>query len=152
MRPVYKAFVWYLWNMIFGIAPFLIFGYLWISIDDKALCETVKLEMFHLVRDLIFIFYCVAMAGSVSLDFLFCKYKYPFHIYFLMGVIPCSVFGLVALNYSILILNKLEGTSILKLILSQAVVFAIISIFCIFVKTNLLTKELQLEKNTAKPK
>ena len=150
MKPIYKALVWYLWNMIFGIAPFLIFGYLWISIDDKILGETVKFEIFHLTRDLIFIFYCVAMAGSVSLDFLFCKYKYPFHIYFLMGVIPCSIFGLVALNYSILILNKLESTNISKLIITQGIVFAIISIFCIFAKSHLLTKEQQFEKNRVK--
>lgn len=136
--------------MIFGIAPFLIFGYLWISIDDKILSETVKHEIFHLIKDLIFIFYCLTMAGSMSLDFLFCKYKYPFHIYFLMGVIPCSVFGVVAVNYSVLILNKLESANILKLAIIHGIVFVIVSIFCIFVKTHLMTKELQLEKDTAK--
>jgi hypothetical protein len=145
MKPRNKALVWYFWNMIFGIAPFLIFGYLWVSINDKVLSETVKLEIVHLIRDLIFIFYCLAMAGSVSLDFLFCKYKYPFHIYFMMGVIPCAVFGVVALNYSVLILNKLELANITKLFVIQAIAFVIVSIFCIFVKTNLLTKEQELE-------
>jgi hypothetical protein len=151
MKPRNKALVWYFWNMIFGIAPFLIFGYLWVSINDKVLSETVKLEIVHLIRDLIFIFYCLAMAGSVSLDFLFCKYKYPFYIYFLMGVIPCAVFGVVALNYSVLILNKLELANITKLFIIQAIVFVIVSIFCIFVKTNLLTKELELEGSDKNP-
>ena len=151
MKPIYKALIWYFWNMIFGIAPFLIFGYLWISINDAVLSETVKLEIVHLIRDLIFIFYCLAMAGSVSLDFLFCKYRYPFNIYFLMGVIPMAVFGVVALNYSVLILNKLDLANIRKLTIIQGIVFVIITIFCIFVKTNLLTRELELDQKIREP-
>jgi hypothetical protein len=50
MKPIYKALFWYFWNMIFGIAPFLIFGYLWISIDDKMLGDTAKLEITNIQR------------------------------------------------------------------------------------------------------
>jgi hypothetical protein len=141
MKPLYKALFWYFWNMIFGVAPFLIFGYLWLSIDDKILSATIKLEIFHLIRDLIFVFYCLAMTGNISLDILFSKYRYPYHIYFIMGVIPCSVFGMVAIDYSILILNKLENTNIQRMAVIQAIVFLFISIFCIFVKLNLFSKE-----------
>ncbi len=141
MKPIYKALFWYFWNMIFGIAPFLIFGYLWVSINDKVLGETIKLEIIHLIRDLIFVFYCLAMTGNISIDILYSKYRYPYHIYFIMGVIPCSVFGVVAIDYSVLILNKLENTNIQNLTFIQAIVFLFISIFCIFVKINLLSKE-----------
>jgi len=127
--------------MVFGVAPFLIFGYLWISIDDNILSETIKREIFHLIRDLIFVFYCLAMTGNISLDILFSKYRYPYHIYFIMGVIPCSVFGVVVVNYSVLILNKLETANIQKLALIQTIIFLFISIFCIFVKMNLFAKE-----------
>ena len=141
MKPIYKAFFWYFWNMIFGIAPFLIFGYLWISIDDKLLSETVKQEMFHLIRDWIFIFYCLAMIASISIDLLYCKHSYPNYIYFIMGVISSGVFGMVAVNYVVLILNKLESTYVHKLILIQSCVFTVVTIFCIFVKESLLSKE-----------
>jgi hypothetical protein len=141
MKPIYKALFWYFWNMIFGIAPFLIFGYLWVSINDKVLGETIKLEIIHLIRDLIFVFYCLAMTGNISIDILYSKYRYPYHIYFIMGVIPCSVFGVVAIDYSVLILNKLENANIKNLTFIQAIVFLFISIFCIFVKTNLLSKK-----------
>ena len=130
--------------MIFGIAPFLIFGYLWISIDDKILSETIKQEIFHLTRDLIFVFYCLAMTGNVSIDLLFSKYPYPNYVYFIMGVIPSGIFGIVAVNYSMLILNKLEITNIHKLVLIQSCVFTLITIFCIFVKENLFSKENKL--------
>jgi hypothetical protein len=146
MKPIYKALFWYFWNMIFGVAPFLIFGYLWISIDDKILSETIKLEIFHLVRDFVFIFYCVAMTGNISLDFLFSKYRFPYHIYFIMGVVPCTVFGIVALNYSVLILNKLENANIQKLVRIQAIIFIVITVFCIFAKEKLLSKENRLLK------
>jgi hypothetical protein len=93
MKPIYKALFWYFWNMIFGVALFLIFGYLWISIDDKMLSETVKQEIFHLIRDWIFIFYCLALIASVSIDLLFSKHPYPNYVYFIMGFIPSGVFG-----------------------------------------------------------
>ena len=130
--------------MIFGIAPFLIFGYLWLSIDDKMLSDTVRHEIFHLIRDWIFIFYCLAMIASVSIDFLFSKHPYPNYVYFIMGVIPSGVFGLIAVNYVVLILNKLESTNIHKLVLMQAYVFTMVTIFCIFVKENLFSKENKL--------
>jgi hypothetical protein len=144
MKPIYKALFWYFWNLIFGLAPFLIFGYLWISIDDKILSEMVKHEIFHLIRDWIFVFYCLAMTGNISLDFLFSKHRYPYHIYFIMGAIPSFVFGVVALYYSVLILNNLENTNIPKLVLIQAYVFTMVTIFCIFVKENLFSKDKKL--------
>lgn len=60
-----------------------------------------------------------------------------------MGVIPCAVFGVVALNYSVLILNKLDLANIRELTITQGIVFVIVTIFCIFVKANLLTRELE---------
>jgi hypothetical protein len=146
MKPIYKALFWYFWNMIFGVAPFLIFGYLWISIDDNLLSETIKLEIIHLIRDLIFLFYCVAMTGNISLDFLFSKYRYPYHIYFIMGVVPSSIFGAVGLNYSALVLNKLETSNIQKLMSTQAVIFIVITVFCIFAKENLISRENKMIK------
>jgi hypothetical protein len=149
MKPIYKAIFWYFWNMIFGVAPFLIFGYLWLSIDDKVLSETAKREIFHLIRDWIFIFYCVAIVASVSIDFLFSKHPYPNYIYFIMGVIPSGVFGLVAANYAVLILNKLEITNIQRLMLVQVIAFAAATTFCIFVKENILSKENNLSKTVS---
>jgi len=135
--------------MIFGIAPFLIFGYLWFSINDKLLSETVKLEIIHLIRDWIFVFYCVAIVASVSIDFLFSKHPYPNYIHFIMGVIPSGVFGLVAVNYAVMILNKLEIINIQRLMLVQIIAFAAAAIFCIFEKENILSKEAHLAKSVS---
>ena len=147
MKPIYKALFWYFWNMIFGIAPFLIFGYLWLSIDDIMLGETVRHEIFHLIRDWIFIFYCLAMTASVSIDLLFSKHPYTNYVYFIMGVIPSGVFGLVAVNYAILILNKLETTNTQRLVLVQGIAFLAATIFCIFVKENIFSKENNLAES-----
>ena len=84
------------------------------------------------------------MTGNISLDILFSKYRYPYHIYFIMGVVPSAIFGVVALNYSVLILNKLENTNIQKLFRTQGVIFLVITIFCIFAKQTLLSKENKL--------
>jgi uncharacterized membrane protein len=147
MKPIYKALFWNFWNMIFGVAPFLIFGYLWMSLDDQILSETAKREIFHLIRDWIFIFFYLVMIASVSVDFLFSKHPYPNYAYFIMGVIPSGVFGIVAVNYSALILNKLEITNIQRLMLVQIIAFATATTFCIFVKENILSKENDLAKS-----
>jgi hypothetical protein len=52
----------------------------------------------------------------------------------------------VALNYSVLILNKLENVNIQKLMRTQAVAFIMISIFCIFAKAKLFAGEDKLIK------
>jgi len=40
-----------------------------------------------------------------------------------------------------LILNKLESSNIHKLVLIQGYIFTLVTIFCIFVKANLFSKE-----------
>jgi hypothetical protein len=146
MRPITKAITWYIWNMLFGLAPFIIFGYLWISVDDKNLSLTIKGEVFHLIKDLVFLFFCLAMISSLSMDVLFSRHKYPNHIYFFMSAIPCFIFCFVALIYSTLILNKLENVNITHLTIAQCITLFFTTIFCIFTKQNCLRKEAKFDE------
>ena len=150
MSPLAKAIIWYIWNMIFGLAPFIVFGYLWMAVNDPNLGLIIREEITHLIRDLIFTFYCVAVIGSLSLNLLFCKHKYPNHIYFLMGATPCTIFGVVALHYSILVLNKPENANITQLIITQTFILLMTTTFCVFTKRDILRREEKPEYLTIK--
>jgi hypothetical protein len=141
MKPIFKAIAWYAWNMTFGLGPFYIFVFLYEAIDDPFLTSIIRSEITHLLRDLLIAFFCVSMMGSLSLDFLFSKFRYPYYAYFLAGAIPSWIFGVVSINYTVFILNKLTYPDAYFLFLQQVALLGVSGVFCIFVKWDLLKRE-----------
>jgi hypothetical protein len=146
MKSIIKALGWYFWNVGLGLAPFLIFGYLWFSFEDAKMTNLIKYEIVHLLKDCVIMFFCVALTGSVSLDIMFSKCKFSAGIYFIAGMVPFFNLLIGALSYSALLVTEFSNFHFLKSILTQLSLLFCSSLFSIFSKTLLINKEIKYKQ------
>lgn len=124
-------------NAMFGLAP------LWILLEET-LINTNDSGVKEMINDGIIIFFCIAIIGSISFDYVLTKPKINEIMYYFAIVFPFLLFITVAIAY--ILLHKSPKREIIDNFNNIQQIIAVISIgYGFILKTDMFIKELNRE-------
>lgn len=144
LRSTLKAIIWLVWNIAFGLAPFLLVAFIASFKIDPNSNKLSHEEYHHLLNDCVILFFCTAIMAEITIEAFLCKVR--FSKYYYLGF--CSVlfisliivlliyYSLIAGDRKLLIFSDLS--TIMKF---QTFTMWFSGLFCIFIKATLFWEE-----------
>lgn len=134
---LWKTAKWMIGNAIFGIFPLLFMCSVYYISEEKL----GKEEINTLVYEGAILFVCIAIVGSVLVDFFLSGFRPNGFPRFAIYIFPLIILFIISINYFLIHIKIIDksrfslssGTTIVTVILSV--------IYILFVKTNLYMKE-----------
>ena len=81
LKAFCKALIWCCWNIVCGLAPFLVIAFIATTMMQKADQAAAYEEIRHLVSDLVLLFFFSAMMGEVTIEAFLSKIKFGKYSY-----------------------------------------------------------------------
>lgn len=148
LKSLSKTLLWALANACFGLAPFMVVGFLiFVGLNNEATKRATH-EFFHIINDGSLVFFFSALVGAVAIDLFFARKKLQDN----MAFVICSIiFAILLVACVIIVYLVLLFTSTNEHVFSglprfQQVVAIMSVIFCILAKTILFLKEEKVDK------
>lgn len=142
VRCLWKAILWSIGNIFFGLCPFIVVGVLYIFGLNENAANVAKHEFWHIINDGAVVFFCCAMMGAIAVD-MFLARRHFRSLGYVIFVIVLAVFLLfcVVIVYVILLYGGTKGQGFRDLPRFQEIIVGISFVYIIFTKSSLLIKE-----------
>ena len=158
VKAVFKAIIWCLWNILSGLAPFLVILFVASTILSSQSSAEARKEIMHLSNECVVLFFCCAMMGEITIEAFLSKVKFSKYSYlgfcsssFMALLLSCIIYTTIIFSRVGLIhgtetnivvqqtVNLFSSSNNMLMFQTLVVVFAIL--YCIFIKSLLLFEE-----------
>jgi|GEM_PF-1609156 len=132
-----KTFWWLMGNTVFGLAPLLFMCIVYLVAQQKA----GNSEISHLIHEGVIPFVCVAIMGSVLVDFALSGFAMKGWGILAVYICPCCIMSILCIEYLLVTLKIIDDSCFNLDSLTTIIVIGLSFVYCIFTKTNLYIKE-----------
>ena len=144
LKSILKAGIWYGWNVVFGLVPFLLVALVASFKLDPNSTKLSQQEYHHLLKDCVILFFCTAIMGEITIEAFLCKVKFSKYNYlgfcsalFIVLIIVILIYySLIIGNQRVLIFGDLSN-----IMEFQKFIIGFSAVFCIFIKATLFWEE-----------
>lgn len=144
LKAFFKGIIWAIWNIVSGLAPFLVIAFIAITLLSKGEQSAAVEEIRHLINDLVLLFFFSGMMGEVTIEAFLSKVKFGKYSYLGFCTSSFMILALVCILYTIVIFGKfkvLMFSSLNNLGTFQIIVITFALVYSIFIKSILFLEE-----------
>ena len=134
---ILKSVYWYFGNLLFGCAPIIFLAMVYLASEGKLGFD----DMQKLIHEGAILFVCVAMIGSVLVDFLQSEIKISGKQIIIIVLAPISSIGFLFLQYLFVVLKIINADCLNVTSETSVSILCFSLVYCILNKTNLLIME-----------